>query len=119
MRADSTLMHRLPPHSRRNRLDSREIRELVENVRAGYSAPANLEKSADYWRLRITINKSTGGSVRRGFTIVDEATAMWVANYLANARERWQEECRENRRKDREQKRLDIHAQQCPAAAQG
>lgn len=120
MRASSTLMDRLPPRFLHNNLKSAEIRALVEDVQAGYSAPANLEKCGSYWRLRVTINNPTGGSVRRCLTIRDEATADWVAEYLKDARARWKDECREQREKKREAKRLEKErAQSVDAAAQG
>ena len=97
MRASPALSKRLPPRGKRRRLEPEEIRALVESVRAGLDSPANLEGSGPIWRLRLTINRSGGGSVRRGFTIRDKATADWVADYLEKARSAWLEHCREAR----------------------
>ena len=98
MRADPVLMELLPPRFRRNRLDSDQVRDLVKTIDAGFSSPANLEICAEGWRLRLTINLSSGGSVRRGFTIPDDDTAKWVEEYLEDARERWREARRQGRR---------------------
>jgi len=94
-------MESLPPSGKRPRLKPDAIRELVEKVRAGYDSPANLEKTGTVWRLRLTINKPNGGSVRRGITVRDADTAEWIKNYLATARTGWRERCREEREKAR------------------
>jgi hypothetical protein len=99
MRADPELMNHLPYRYQRHSLDPEEIRYLVQNIRAGYAAPANLERGDFNWKLRITINLPDGGSARRSFTIRDRATAEWVEAYLAKARSGWHEHCRELRAK--------------------
>jgi hypothetical protein len=92
-------MNHLPPGGKRRKLDPSEIRALVEAVDAGRGSPANLEKTGSVWRLRLTIDKPTGGSIRRGITVRDEATAKWIEDYLKTARTGWREDCRKAREK--------------------
>ena len=100
-RASPSLMKRLPARFQSHCLEPRKIRELVEAVDAGYATPASLEYDGAATRLRITVNKPGGGSIRRGFKLPDEETVQWVRNYLENARRRWQEARREHRRHKR------------------
>ena len=95
-RARPTLSNKLPEGFKTHRLDAQQIKDLVTSVDAGFGAPANLEFSKGAYRLRLTINKAGGGSVRRGFQVPDEETAKWIQSYLDKARERWLEAKRED-----------------------
>jgi len=101
MRASPSLSKRLPTGGKRHRLESTEIRDLVEAIHAGYGAPSNLERTGSVWRLRVTVNKPEGGTVRRGITVRDTETALWITNYLERARAGWRDHCREEREKAR------------------
>ena len=86
MQTDIDLAKYFPPIGRHAYLESSAVKRLVLAVKPGYHAPATLEKYKNSWRLRVTIQGTSGESARRGITIPDLDTAEWVAGYLKQAR---------------------------------
>ena len=93
MRGDGELARHLPPAKRHAYLDPDAVRRLVEALKPGLNAAANLEKYRGGWKLRITLSKPTGGVVRRSITLPDcDRTVAWVRERLAQARVAWREQ---------------------------
>jgi len=92
MRGDAELARHLPPVKRHAYLDADAVRRLVEALKPGLSAAANLEKYRGGWRLRITLNRPEGGVTRRSITLPDPDTAGWVRDRLTQARTEWREQ---------------------------
>lgn len=75
-----------PPSNRHAYLDAESVKRLVRNVKAGLDHPANLEKTANSWRLRVKFTLDNGQTIRRSVTLPDSDTALWVARYLEKSR---------------------------------
>lgn len=78
----------LPPPGRHAYLDARAIRRLVRKLRPGLNVSAHVERRRDAWRLRVSFTGGNGARVRRGITLPDEETALWVKANIAEAKEK-------------------------------